>query len=379
MKDQQQSGARLFNSVLVIVALLLVPGNGQVGGKNDGKSTEPFIQITLVPPGGEGPDSNGNIGGKAGGANLKQCRVVVFARTDKWYVQPYAASPYTSIGEDGNWETGTHLGYEYAALLVEASYKPPATTGALPGIAGDVLAIARVPARANTDKKPDQSDRVRMLQFAGYQWRVKSSSNRVGPGPNYFSDSRDNVEVDSRGRLHLRISNHDGRWSCAEVISTRSFGYGSYRFYVDSVVDGLDPKAVLGLFTWNDDSAFSHRELDIEISKWGQADNKNGQFVVQPYTSPQNIVRFQIPAGLRATTHSFKWRPDSVIFRSLKGRRASPPRPGGLIQEHVFRENLPRPGGENARINLWLLSGQPPANGKEIEIIISRFEFSPLP
>jgi hypothetical protein len=29
-------------------------------------------------------------------------------------------------------------------------------------------------------------------------------------------------------------------------------------------------------------------------------------------------------------------------------------------------------------MNLWLLNGEPPTNGREVEVIISRFEFQPL-
>ena len=36
---------------------------------------------------------------------------------------------------------------EYAAVLVRAAYKPPAKTSTLPGIGGDVLAIAKQPGR----------------------------------------------------------------------------------------------------------------------------------------------------------------------------------------------------------------------------------------
>ena len=70
------------------------------------------------------------------------------------------------------------------------------------------------------------------LSFSGYVWRVKASEKRVGPGANYFSDSGTNVWVDDAGRLHLRISNDDGKWRCGEVISETSFGFGTYRFYM---------------------------------------------------------------------------------------------------------------------------------------------------
>lgn len=103
---------------------------------------------------------------------------------------------------------------------------------------------------------------TRSIQFSGYAWRVKRHTTPVGPGPNLFSDSECNVWVDARGRLHLKITHGGSRWECAEVICTRSLGYGTYRFYLDSEVHDLDPKVVLGLFTWSDTRDFGYREID---------------------------------------------------------------------------------------------------------------------
>src|SRR5262245_21295616 len=71
----------------------------------------------------------------------------------------------------------------------------------------------------------------RTISFSGKTWLVKSSTGKVGPGPNYFSDSTDNVWVDAGGRLHLKITKAKGKWSSAEIVSADSFGYGTYRFY----------------------------------------------------------------------------------------------------------------------------------------------------
>jgi hypothetical protein len=106
-----------------------------------------------------------------------------------------------------------------------------------------------------------------VIAFSGYDWLVKASENKaVGPGPNFFSGQ--NVWVRD-GELHLQISERDGRWYSAEIVSAASFGFGTYRFTLRSDVVDLDPNVVLGLFTWSDDAAFSHREIDIEISRWG--------------------------------------------------------------------------------------------------------------
>src|SRR5690348_11190411 len=106
---------------------------------------------------------------------------------------------------------------------------------------------------------------VRTISFSGYQWQVKSSRGKTGPGPNVFSSSNQNVWVDGQGRLHLAITHSGNRWYCAEVLATQSLGYGTYTFTLDSSVGALDPNVILGLFTWSNDPSFAHRELDVEF------------------------------------------------------------------------------------------------------------------
>ena len=221
---------------------------------------------------------------------------------------------------------------------------------------------------------------AKTILFSGYNWTIKNSAGKVGPGSNYFSDSSNNVWVDTQGRLHLKITKQGGRWYCAEVVSQSSFGYGTYRFYLDSAVENLDKNAVLGLFTWSDDPAWHNREIDFEASRWGQANNLNAQYVVQPYTNPQNIVRFNIPPGSIQTIHSFNWQSTSVSFLSVKGTNPAPTNQSDIIQQWTNTgSDVPQAGGENARMNLWLFNGTKPSNGQSVEVIVSKFEFVPGP
>ena len=44
------------------------------------------------------------------------------------------------------------------------------------------------------------------------------------------------------------------------------------------------------MFTWDDGGdAPNHRELSIELTRWGDAANKNAH-VVQPYYIPANVI-----------------------------------------------------------------------------------------
>ena len=131
---------------------------------------------------------------------------------------------------------------------------------------------------------------------------------------------------------------------------------------------------VLGLFTWNDSPAYNHREIDIEFSRWGQVNNQNAQYVVQPYSTTGNIVRWQQPA-LSQSTHEFNWQSASIAFQSIVGLLGTPSQ-GPVVQQWTYPgTDNPVPGGENARVNLWLYNGSAPTNGQPVEVIINRFEF----
>jgi hypothetical protein len=204
------------------------------------------------------------------------------------------------------------------------------------------------------------------IRFSGYDWLVKDSGgSRVGPGPNYFS--KDSVRVDPEG-LKLRVFERDGRRFCAEIISAASFGYGTYSFEVASNVERLADDLILGLFTWSDDPGDEgfHKELDVEIGRWGDPANPIGQFVLQPMTRPGNIVRFALPAAA-ASTHSFTWKPQSVRFVSTAR--------GRIVQEHVFTRRSPVPDKEKVHLNLWISSRIPSAG--ETEVTIRSFKFEP--
>lgn len=112
-------------------------------------SAEVMIDFTQVPVAGEGPESQGNIAGDVRGLeNPERYKIVLYAHTDWWYVQPLRSDPYTDIASNGRWSNWTHLGYRYAALVVRDTFQPPAKTQSLPHVGGDVIAEAEVAARA---------------------------------------------------------------------------------------------------------------------------------------------------------------------------------------------------------------------------------------
>jgi len=100
-------------------------------------TAEPAIRIT-APPGSD-PELR-NIAGIVGGVgNVERYKVVVYAKTDRWYVQPFASQPMTDINSNGAWFGKTHIGSDYAALVVTSDYKPEPIVDALPSLGSDVI------------------------------------------------------------------------------------------------------------------------------------------------------------------------------------------------------------------------------------------------
>jgi hypothetical protein len=129
----------------------------------------------------------------------------------------------------------------------------------------------------------------------------------------------------------------------------------------------------LGMITWDDEgSAENHRELDIEISQWGNPSIPNAQYVLQPYYVAANVARFAAPRG--TLTHSFRWEPGRAAFRTTRGRN---PMGRNIVASHQFTSGVPTPGAEHARINLYYFryAHRPPL--RDVEVVIERFHYLP--
>ena len=337
---------------------------------------QPTIQITNLPSYGSFQDLGGFVANASPASH--RVAVLVFVPGTGWWTKPTCGQLLTTIQANGGWTaditTGgsDHLATRIAALLVSTNFSEPCVLGA-------VSLPTNVTAQAVASTIVDRDDpAIRRLDFSGYNWWVKSSTGPVGPGPNYFSDSTNNVRLDAQDRLHLRITNRSNQWQCAEVVTRRSFGYGHYRFQLDSRVDNLDPNAVLGLFTWSDDPAYAHREIDVECSRWSNAaDVNNAQFVVQPWDTTGHLVRYAVPANATNSAHVFTWETNRIRFQAQRGDYSNSPTSSAVISSWDYTQAMPVPGDENVRLNLWLVSGTPPVNGSEVEVVIRSFQFVP--
>jgi hypothetical protein len=255
-------------------------------------------------------------------------------------------------------------------------------------------------------EQSDPSDHGRdgdKVTFSGGTWDIKHGPDMMGPGPNWFSDFYSDVFVDDEGRLHMKIAEHDGKWYATEVVSEENMGYGTYIFTVIGDLVNIPENIVLGLFTWDNTTFYeqANSEVDIEFSKWGNAQNSNTlTYSVQPVNFgpfyPERTYNAIIdPQKLNGvTTHTFTWTDTLITWKSYAGYEYGQDE---ILGQWSFNKNnparekteggntslpvvIPAPGlTTNARINFWILtnfSGHP-ADGKEHEVIIQSFQYIP--
>jgi hypothetical protein len=340
---------------LGVAAVLLLPAC---------RATPPAITFTEVPPAAEGgPDRTARIAGGVQGARRGD-RIVLFAKSGLWYVQPYLADPFTAIGEDSTWSASTHLGQEYAALLVRGGFVPPATLEALPAVGEQVAAVARVPGTADASGPPP-----RTVEFSGYRWAVRQIPSDRGGTNDYDPD---NVRVDAEGALHLSVAERRGRWTSAEVRLSQALGYGTYAFVVRDIGQ-LDPATVMAIYTYDDSVPVEHfREMAVTFQRPDRRTRTAGRYVLQPGSVAGNVAGFVVPPGV--VTHSLRWEPGRVVFTSNPGGKPAlaPSRVG-----HEFTVGVPSSGDERVRLALYYRRDSPLPPQGHVEVVIERFQFFP--
>lgn len=224
----------------------------------------------------------------------------------------------------------------------------------------------------------------RTLDFGNQTWRVKGPGF-YGPGPNVFSDSPADVWVDQQG-LHMTISSAGG-WSSTEIVTENPLGYGDYIFTTKGNLDLFADNTVLGLFLWQyppcyepDNRWNQHNEIDVEISRWGNPNNDNAQFVTQPYNWPGNIDRFDIDyttAKGDTVTYAIRWLPGRTESRAWFGN-PDDESPANMIHAWNYAgAHNPTPEQPRVHINLWHTDNSP-VNNQDQHALITDFVFIPL-
>jgi len=341
---------------ILFLALILFFGFGlEVDAAAAGTAVNITLNVTRMSP-------DDRVSGTVTGINPDDVKVVVFARTNQWYIQPFADNrAYLTVNADGTYETWVRdwqqisafvISKEYNALYEQEVYKP------LPLNLADrakVMAVVAYPS----------------IHFSGYNWAVKAGS-LLGPDDNFFSADSENVSVDAEGRLHLKITKRNGTWYCAEVYLLEPLGYGNYNFQFSNLGQ-IDTNTIGSAFIYQD----AANELDIEFSRWGEEDAPNAQYVVQPYYRSGNRHRFYLNLSGNLSTHIIKWQEDyTATFQTLPGHYLNPPKNQIISQWNYSGTDVPMADNEElVHLNLWLLNGEAPANETGEELIIQSFTF----
>jgi hypothetical protein len=126
-------------------ALILIGGLGFAaqGCHSQKSNAGPTSEFTKVPPAAQGGrERTDTIAGRVRNADPGQ-QIVIYAHSGTRWVQPWPDRALPSIRADSTWSTKTHLGFEYAVLLVDPEYHPLPTLDAAP-TQGGLVALVKI-------------------------------------------------------------------------------------------------------------------------------------------------------------------------------------------------------------------------------------------
>ena len=131
-------------------------------------------------------------------------------------------------------------------------------------------------------------------------------------------------------------------------------------------IDRLDQNVIAAPFLYASDT----QELDIECSTWGVEEapqTLNIQYVVQPNKVPGEEHRFRFDLASDHSTHCIDWESTGVHFLSFQGSGTKPKSPASVIGDWNYSgfRNPALSALLRVHINVWLMNGAPPTDGKE--------------
>lgn len=219
---------------------------------------------------------------------------------------------------------------------------------------------------------------AKTLLFSGMTWTVRPNG-QGGPRNNNWCEA--NAFVDANGELHLRITKMKGnKWCAAEIVSDTRLGYGTYQFQLRSRVDLLDRNVVLGLFNYPtaDVGPDGTNEIDIEFAQWGDARADMLNYTAWPVQQSLGPWGNTFPLALNGdlSTHRFIWQPMYIRYQSTHGHYDDNRYPiadwsfaPADYSKRIAQAAMP------VHMNLWLYAV--PSDRKPVEVIISRFTYTP--
>ena len=241
--------------------------------------------------------------------------------------------------------------------------------------------VVLIPVFARRGSKPQEQvvrRKERTITFSGYQWLVTEMSLDTG-ATSLASHDKSSVWIDYVGHLHLKCRRDGQTWRTAEVVCLESFGHGRYEIRVEIPGQRLSPFCVFRAFTFDAAREYSHREIDLQLGGDSTAGrSSNARYGIHPIDDAGHRFRFRHP-DMEQTTHSFEWTPKSVWFQSFAGHRSFVDSPDQVIAFYGFEgDGIPPAGDERMHLRFDFSAQQPPANLREVEIVVCNFSFTPM-
>lgn len=222
------------------------------------------------------------------------------------------------------------------------------------------------------------SSAAQQIIWQGHTWAVTTGGMAgVAPG------SPKNVHIDSKGYLHLHITNNAGTWTAAQLFTVDNLPFGTYQWVVEGDVWNMDPHTVLGLFPYGPENGIGvdgSNEIDIEFSQWANTCGCNADFTIYPtvfrnYNSSYNR-NFTVSNGKNLVTARMVWSSDSVVFTVMNGVQPIGTQ-SRVVQTATYTSsnstNIPQqalPVG----MNLWAYTAVP---ATDQSVIIRSFQYVP--
>ena len=115
-------------------------GNSQSSCTCGGNAGQPAVTLNTPAAGAT------QLSGCACNIDPAKNKVVIYALTNEWYVQPLINAPFTNIATGGSWTSSTNPWQSIVVLLVDpANYTPAATKITNPALDVGVLAWTQYP------------------------------------------------------------------------------------------------------------------------------------------------------------------------------------------------------------------------------------------
>lgn len=222
------------------------------------------------------------------------------------------------------------------------------------------------------------------FSWSGENWIARDydtwPSDTLGGGPHYnlrewYSSL---VQPQPDGSLKMTLENKGSYPVAAQIVSQKSYGYGTYQMTVTGDFNSFHPGIVFGsMFTYDytDGPTGGHNEINGgEISNWdGTGITDSSNFYKNTGGDPIVAGSTRLPDGNTTITTRMKWEKDKITWDLFSGNGTG----GALLGHYVSTTNVPTPHNEQVNVNIWVKASDPDrANAPTTSVYLNSFKFT---